>query len=68
MNMDINTYRGVVNDRPLDTMVVNHASGDNSPPANVSRPNFMDNVLGHMNSRGVVPVANVPKYIMGLAA
>jgi hypothetical protein len=66
--MHINNYRGMVNDRPLDTMVVNPASGDNSPPANMSKPTFMDNILSHVNSRGVVPVASVPNYDKGLAA
>lgn len=63
--MHINNYRGMVNDRPLDTMVVNPASGYNPPPANVSKPNFMDNILSHMNTHNVVPVANVPTYNKG---
>ncbi len=46
--MTVNTYRGVVNDRPLDTMVVR----------NREKP-FMDNVLAQANRHGEIPMRAV---------
>jgi hypothetical protein len=62
--MRINNYRGTVNDRPLDAMVVEPAVNNyNSLP--VKKPNFMDNVLSNVNSHNVVPVGSVPLYDKG---
>jgi hypothetical protein len=60
-------YQGVVNDRPLDTMVVSQVEND-YPPPRVNKPNFMDNVLAQMNNHRVVPVASVPRYDKGLVS
>jgi hypothetical protein len=56
-------YRGMVNDRPLDTLVASPQKNDAVPPQ--GRPNFMDNVLAYMNNHNVVPVPNVPVYDKG---
>jgi hypothetical protein len=62
--MRLNNYRGMVNDRPIDTVVVEPTVAEASE-ALPQRPNFMDHVRSHLNSQGTVPAGNLPIYDKG---
>lgn len=63
--MRINNYRGIVNDQPMDTVVVDPTQDQNQFHVNENRPNFMDRILQFMNSHNVVPMTNIPTYDKG---
>ena len=63
--MRINDYQGTVADRPIDTVVVEPAATENTQ-LSVPRPNFMGNVLSHLNGQNnVIPAGNLPVYDKG---
>jgi hypothetical protein len=60
----INQYRGVVNDRPIDTTVVAPAESE-APLLPIHQPKSIDYIQSHLNDQNTVPAGNLSPYEQG---